>query len=466
MLRNPRGAVLDAVSAALRRAGVDAGSLVLAGVSGGADSVAMLDALVELRLRFGYRLAAAHLNHRIRAEESDRDECFVRDLCGRLGVELVVERAQDFDIAAGNLEERARDVRHAFFNRVADALGASHIALAHTADDQAETVLMRLLRGAGAAGLAAMAECGPGRIVRPMLALRRETHLAYLRVRGLGHVEDSSNRVPSYLRNRIRMELLPMLEREYAPGLAGRLAELASEMRALDGFVTELAARELDAMLDPHSGGLDLARLRALHPALQAAVLRRFIERRAGSLRRITRAHVEALRHLALDGPPNGRLALPARLRALREYERLLLIPRKRREPAPRFAVPLAPSGTTVAAEAGFEFEVRVLPRCDVRLPADPFTAVFDLANLGKKPLTVRNFIAGDRIAPVGMEGTRKLHDVFIDHKLPRARRASWPVVTLGQEVVWLPGIVRSRIALVTSATETALQIETHQTAS
>jgi tRNA(Ile)-lysidine synthase len=462
MLREARSVVIDAVAAALRRAGVDGRSLVLAGVSGGADSNAMLDALIGLRPRLGYRIAAAHLNHSIRGEESDRDERFVRDLCARLGVGLTVERARGLGAGAGNLEERAREVRLAFFNRTADALGASHIALAHTADDQAETVLMRLLRGAGTAGLAAMAECGPGRIVRPMLTLRRQTILAHLRARNIDYVEDSSNRVPSYLRNRIRLELLPMLEREYARGLSGRLVELASEMRALDSLVTGLATRELDTMFDAAGGALDLARLRGLHPALQAAVLRGFIERRTGSLRRIGRAHIDAVRHLALDGPPNGTLALPGRLIALREYDRLLLV-RERRKATAGFAVPLAPSGTTIVAESGFAFDVRALPRCDVPADADRFTAVFDLAKLGSEPLVVRNFAAGDRIAPIGIRGTRKLTDVFIDHKLARPRRASWPVVTLGSEVVWLPGIVRSRIALVTAATETALSVKARQ---
>jgi tRNA(Ile)-lysidine synthase len=464
MRRDARNTVPNAVSAALGRASVDARSFVLACVSGGADSVAMLAALIEVRPRFGYRIAAAHLNHRIRGDESDRDEQFVRELCGRLGVELVAERAQSFDVVSGNLEERAREVRHAFFNRVADNLGASHIALAHTADDQAETVLMRLMRGAGVSGLAAMSKRGPGRIVRPMLTLHRETILEYLQARKLEHVEDSSNRAATFLRNRIRNELLPMLERDYAPGLGGRLVELASEMRSLDDFVAQLAAGELNAMFDTATGTLDLVHLRMLHPALQASVLRGFIERRAGSLRSITREHIDSLMHLALDGPPNGTLTLPGGFTAAREYEKLRLI-RGKGEPAARFEIALALNGSTLVAEAGFSFDARVLPKCDLRMPTDALDAVFDLARLDSEPLMVRNIVAGDRIAPLGIEGTRKLKDVFIDRKLPRPQRASWPVVTLGSEVVWLPGILRSRIALVTSATETAVRIEARRVA-
>ncbi len=184
----------------------------------------------------------------IRGAESDRDEGFVREMCARLGVELVVERAEGLEAGSANLEERARDERHRFLNRAADAVGADYVALAHHGDDQAETVLMRMLRGAGVAGLAAMAERGPGRLIRPMLDVSRAEIRDFLRARGIAFVEDSSNRSPEILRNRIRSELIPMLEREYAPGLRRRLSEFAGEMRAVDDFMVAAASIELEAM--------------------------------------------------------------------------------------------------------------------------------------------------------------------------------------------------------------------------
>ncbi len=461
MASRAQSTLLDIVAAALHRGGVGPSSLVLAGVSGGADSVAMLSALVELRGRFGYRLAAAHLNHRMRAAESDRDERFVRELCAQLGVELIVGRAGGLAPGGPNLEERAREARHAFLVRTADERGASHIALAHHADDQAETVLMRLLRGTGASGLAAMAERGPGRIIRPMLTLGRAAILAYLDAGGLGHIEDSSNQSPSFLRNRVRRELLPMLEREYAPGISRRLVELAGEMRSLDELATSTGADELNAALTA-GGALDLTRFASLHPAVQAAMLRLFVERRVGSLRRFARAHVESLRRLCLGGPPNGLASLPGGWRAIREYHLLRIVhdARRRAEPARHFEVELLPSGTTIVEAAGFAFDGETLARCDARMPASPFAALFDVAKLGVEPLMVRNFVAGDRIAPIGIAGTRKVKDVFIDRKLSRARRAVYPIVTLGGEIAWLPGLLRGRIAAVSSATETVLKIE------
>ena len=181
-------------------------------------------------------------------------------MCARLGLELIVERAEGLDasISSANLEERAREIRRDFLGRVADRVGAGYIALGHHRDDQAETVLMRLMRGAGAAGMAAMAEHGPGRLIRPMLSISRAEIRGYLDARATAFVEDSTNSSRDILRNRIRAELLPMLEREYAPGLGGRLVEVAAEMRSLDELVAAIAARELDAMRR-RGGALDVA---------------------------------------------------------------------------------------------------------------------------------------------------------------------------------------------------------------
>jgi len=189
-----------AIASALATNGVASGDRILVALSGGADSVALLHALARLD---GYRLTAAHFNHGLRGPESDRDEQFVRELCQRLKLDLIVERTDRLHGSA-NLEERARDLRHEFLNRAADHSDARSIAIAHHADDQAETVMMRLLRGAGAAGLAAMSPAGPGRIVRPMLALHRGQILVYLAAIGAPYVADSSNLSPAFLRNRIR----------------------------------------------------------------------------------------------------------------------------------------------------------------------------------------------------------------------------------------------------------------------
>ena len=178
---------------------------------------------------------------------------------------------------------------------------------------------MRLMRGAGAAGMAAMAERGPGRLIRPMLSLSRADIREYLDARAIPFVEDSTNSSRDILRNRIRAELLPMLEREYAPGLGGRLVEVADEMRSLDDLVTAIAARELDAMR-VRGGAIDVSGFAAVNRAVQAAAIRLFLSERIGSLRRVSRAHVEAIRELIIEGGPSDSIDLPGGWRAEREY--------------------------------------------------------------------------------------------------------------------------------------------------
>jgi tRNA(Ile)-lysidine synthase len=455
-----------AIAAALDRVPVRRGGRILIALSGGADSIALTHALCRLRdadRQPGYNLVAAHLNHRLRGAESDRDERFVRELCECLQIELTVERAHNL-AESSNLEERARDLRYEFLNRTADRFGATCIALAHHADDQAETVMLRLLRGSGATGLAAMSAVGPGRIVRPMLALRRGQILAYLQALGAEYVTDSSNLSPAILRNRVRLELLPMLDRDYAPKLSRRLAELAVEMRLLDNYLTGEARRELDRRLQTPSR-LDLAGFSTLPPALANAMLREWLRRRIGGLRRIHRADIARISRLCEAASPGSIAGLSDGWRLRCEYGTAVL------ESTPAisarsFAVELACDGSTVVADAGFAFDARIFVAGDPAFPAEASIARaqrteawFDAEQI-KGGLVVRGFRHGDRIRPLGMGGTRKVQDVLVDRKLPRERRANWPIVESNSEILWIPGMARSRYALVTASTRKLLQIK------
>ncbi len=316
------------------------------------------------------------------------------------------------------------------------------------------------MRGAGAAGMAAMAERGPAKIIRPMLSLSRAEIREYLDARAIPFVEDSSNSSRDILRNRIRAELLPMLERDYAPGLGRRLVEVADEMRSLDDLVTVIAARELDAMR-VGGGALDVSGFAAVNRAVQAVAIRVFLSERMGSLRRISRAHVEAIRELILEGGPSDSIDLPGGWRAEREYNFLRLMNvRERKAGTGEFSVPIAADGITIVEAAGFQFEASTIAAADAPMPESLSVAIFDAAKIGDAGMVARNFINGDRIHPMGMRGTRKVHDVFVDRKLPRARREHFPVVMVGDTIAWLPGLARGDCALVSNATETALRVE------
>ena len=445
--------VTGGVAAALSRAEVARGDLLLAAISGGPDSVALLHALVAMRGRLGYLLAGAHLNHGLRGAESDRDENFVRELCRRLAIDLVAERANGLRFGSVNLEERARDMRMRFFERTADRLGARFVVLGHHADDQAETALMRLLRGSGAAGLAAMDEVGPGRLLRPMLRLRRREILGYLSAIGAEYVIDGSNASPAMLRNRIRHELMPLIEREYASGFSRRLTELAIEMRSLDCFITGRARDELSARLAP-GNRLDLGRMSRMEPVLRRAVLREFIRSAMGDLRGVARVHINTAVRVCSDEASGGRAILPGGWQLRREYGEAVL-ERIERKSCAEFAIEIAFDGDTIVEPAGFAFEARMLALGDRRYMAQrwravtPMEAFFDADELGDR-MMVRNYRRGDRIRPLGIAGTRKLHDVFVDRKAPRHERERWPLAVVRDEIVWAPGLVRSRIAMVT----------------
>lgn len=389
-------------------------------------------------------------------------------MCARLGIELIVERAEGLraSISGANLEERAREVRLAFLSRAADLVGADFVALGHHRDDQAETVLMRLMRGAGAAGMAAMAERGPGRVIRPMLSISRAEIREYLDARAISFVEDSSNSSRDILRNRIRADLLPMLEHDYAPGLGGRLAEVADEMRSLDELVVAIAARELDA-IRIGGGALDVSGFGAMNRAVQGAAIRLFIAERVGTLRRISRAHIEAIRELILERGPSDSIDLPGGWRAAREYNlfQLSQVRAERDNAGAGFSVVIVPDEITFVEEARFKFAASTIAAADASMPESLSVAMFDAAKIADGQLLARNYMKGDRMHPMGMRGSRKVHDVLVDRKIARARRHRFPVVTVGGEIAWLPGLVRADCALVTKATETILKVEASEIA-
>ncbi|MBE3602012.1 tRNA lysidine(34) synthetase TilS [bacterium] len=458
-------AVENAVASSLERAGVAPAAPVMVALSGGPDSVALLYAMWRLRgaaVRSG-PLFAAHLNHRMRPSEADRDEAFVRSLCDRLGIELAVERARGLD-AGGNIEERARRIRSDFLTRVAASFGVNYIALAHNRDDQAETVLMRLMRGSGVAGLAAIALAGPGGIVRPLLDVSRDRILKYLDALGAAYVTDSTNSDRRFLRNRIRHELIPYLERDYAQGIGRRLAAIASEMRALDRFLQSTADAELHRRLD-RSGRMATRGFGALPQALASAMVRQWLRIALGDLRRVNRYQIEQIVRLFTEGQAGSSIALPGGRRVRLDYG-FAMVETAVIPDAPAYAHTLAIPGATEALSAGLRFIVRFVSK-DVLLGAckggnaacSRNRAWFDATAI-HRGLSVRNFNEGDRIAPLGMTGTRKVQDVFVDRKTSRARRATWPMVVADGQIVWIPGLIRSRFGLVNPASREVLEIE------
>ena len=384
--------------------------LVLCALSGGADSVYLLTRLAEL----GYDMAAAHLNHGLRGAESDRDEAFVRALCADRGVRLVCERADVAALAAREhigVEEAARKARYAFLERAADTLGAEVIATAHTADDNAETVLLHLARGTGLLGLGGIPP-RRGRIVRPMLGVTRAQVEEYLRGRGIAWVEDSTNGSDGYARNRVRHGAVPVLE-TVNPAFAAAVGRMTALVRQDEAFLTDLARR----FLAEHGDG------RSVDAAALAAqcwpVASRAVRLLAG--RELSETHVRAVLEAAAKG---GAADVPG-LRAARTGDRLVFGVMGSEPLADRrLAVP----GRTDLPEAGLTAAAEKVTVCPTVVHNSYNTFYFQCENICGS-ITVTGRRPGDRFRPAGRGCTKKLKQLFLERGVPVWERDSLPVL-------------------------------------
>lgn len=418
-----------------------ADSTVIVAVSGGVDSVTLLDYLA-MRRDLGLRIVVAHLNHSLRGEESDADEELVREISAEYGARF--ERCRvDVKAMARNerlsLEEAGREARYRFFADLASRCNASAVALAHHRDDQAETVLMRLLRGSGPAGLRGMGyRSGNGLYVRPFLDADRSAIEEYAAARGLRFRTDSSNSDPRFLRNRVRLQLLPLLG-EYNPEIVSRLADTAAIMAADEELLSESVSRcwEAAGRMDSDGVSADCARLRNESSGMRLRIYRHALTLLAGTSRRIAYRHLRAIDDLMLSGSPNGRLHLPGGLTAIRSYETIRFAPDRRIEAALPYEFIISGTGqydlphggrVVVAAVDGTEAGASRL-RLTVSLGAFPF------------PWTIRTFRPGDRLVPSGMTGHKKVKDLFIDLKVPSSIRSSLPLFYSGSTLFWVAGV-------------------------
>lgn len=445
---------------------IRAGDHVLVGVSGGPDSVCLLKVLSELSRGHGYTVSAAHLNHMFR-EEARYEQEFVEDLAGRLGVPVYLGSC---DVPAlvthsgRSAQDVARQVRYEFLRRVARDIGADLIAVGHHADDQAETVLMHLIQGSGAPGLGGMSP-REGEIIRPLLGVFRRDVEKFLEEEGLSFVSDSSNYKPVYLRNKIRLTLIPLLKNEYNPRLAEALVRTAEVIRGDDEYLQQLTHRVFEQVTTRRDGGevcLDAGKLAELHPAMQRRLIRRLYQEVGGS-QGLGYFHVEKTRELIFRD--RGRWDLPGGISAIKIPGHLCLIP-KTEELHIQFQYPLEIPGEVQVEEAGLTVRGEVCLINDFSLvKACPSNEAYLDEAILDYPLMLRNTRPGDRFMPLGMKCFKKLHDFFIDAKVPRDQRIYVPLLVVGEEIAWVVGYrIDGRFALKQGARE-AVHLVTTSTA-
>ena len=450
------------------------GDHILVGVSGGADSIALLAVLNRLSPLYGIALTAAHFNHRMRAAESDADEAFVRALCKSLGIALVCRSLEERTRPRGmSVEDFLRRHRYAFFERVRREMGANRVALGHHQGDQAETVLMNIIRGAGLAGLSGIPPVRAGTYIRPLIDCSRREILVFLAAEGLSFVDDSTNTDERFLRNRIRIGLMPELEGRFNPAIRETICRLADVIREENDYISREAqvhvARWWGDDVPKHPFQVPVSELLGLHPALQRRVILEITRSVSAMESSIGFEHVQAVLDLAVGTKPSGCLHLPGGLLVNRNYgllefrrfERSNVRHRSGRVPkgpGEAFNLDVSIPGTIRITSLGISIRFRELKRVPPVMATDR-RAYLDRDRIAF-PLVIRSMKPGDRIQPLGMTGTRKLKSVFIDEKIPRELRGTIPILADALSILWVPGVRLSERVRIGEATKRVLSAE------
>lgn len=421
---------------------LDPGDTVLVAVSGGPDSICLLSILHGLSRELNLSLHIAHLDHMFRGEESAREAVFVTETARTLDVPATVEK---FDVPSYCRERGvsaqvgAREVRYAFLRKVSRRIGARRIALGHTATDQAETLVMRMLRGAGTAALSGIPPVR-NEIIRPLIETTREYILDYLRASDLDYVTDSSNMKLIYMRNRVRLEIMPVFKKfnpEIVNTLASETAILRDDNEALEQYLSGIWS----TVVTPGVNSMQISKkaFDALLPALKRRLLRKAVTNLTGDADQLSYSQVEdALRFM--NSAQTGRtMHLVAGITLERQYGSFSMGPEPEALP---FSVPLDVPGVTNLPALGLQFGTKLV--ADSYIPDEEnyyWLAVIDYDKIDV-PLRVRSKQPGDWFCPSGMGGKRKkLQDYFVDEKVPKRARDMVPIISSGSNVVWIVGM-------------------------
>ena len=435
--------------------GLDPGltiSPMVVAVSGGPDSLALLLLLTHLKETLGLTLHVAHLDHGLRGKESVSDALFVEEVARDLDLPATLGEEDVKSYMAGrgmSLEEAAREVRYSFLSRVAARQGASAVALGHTADDQAETVLMHILRGSGLTGLAGMSELSywPSSrhkeriaLVRPLLDVSREETAAYCRWKGVAPREDPTNRSLEFTRNRTRLELLPFL-RDYNPRIRDALLRLSASAAHDQDYILGEAVQAMGKLATADGMGIRIERkgFASLHPAIKRHMLRLVYEEITGLASGLQHRHIEDMVKLSDQGAGRS-VDLPSGLVFTVDYDYLILRMNNSGAFGPHALhgeYPLSIPGETLVP--GWTVAARLLPYGEGHLDAGAYTARMDAERVGRG-FHVRVRRPGDRFIPLGMDGSKKLQDFMVNARIPANARDSVPLVVSEEGIAWVVG--------------------------
>lgn len=449
------------------------GDGVVVGVSGGPDSIALLHLLYRFKERYNIRIVGAHLNHRFRPGDAEKDAGYVEDFCQERGIPCVIETIDIPKMAALeglSPEQAGRKARYDLFNRVMREHGLNKIAVAHNRDDQVETVLMRLIRGSGVSGLGGIKPVR-GCIIRPVLGAPRSIIEEYCNRQKLEPVTDKTNFLPIYFRNKIRLDLLPILRDKYNKNIDRAVLDMAAILREEDRFLEHIATEELRSL----ATGVGTNRLEfsvkdiaGLHRALKRRVLRDGIGHLLGDTDNLELVHIDQVCDLLEIGRTGTRLNLPRGVVAGIDYERFFLVREGSGKGSLEETYNITIPGKTYIPEINGVVEAFIIEAdslkglgyaADGKGISKGDQAYLDFERTGRD-LILTGREKGDRFVPLGMKGTKKLKDFFIDAKVPRDKRDLTPIIRSRLGIAWVAGYRIDERFKVSKDTKQVLKLE------
>ncbi|MYB55220.1 MAG: tRNA lysidine(34) synthetase TilS [Gemmatimonadetes bacterium] len=435
------------------------GDGVVVALSGGPDSVTLFDLLHRLKAKWDLTLYIAHLNHQLRPN-AESDAAFVKQIARNypvyIGKEDVVQRAKN---KKQSLEEAARDARRAFLDAVKQKTGANRIALGHTKSDQAETVLFRLVRGSGLTGLGGIRPISEACWIRPLLSISRPEIESYVRTRNLQVLRDETNSDPKFLRNRIRTDLIPHLQKAYNPQIEDILSRSATLLQNDDAHLENIAEQALSETLlyrDSRKFILDVKRFFGYHISLRRRLIRKVLFALQASAEAARFQVVERI--LDISSTPGNSVQITPEISAYRTHDTLIIT-----QPARAYCFLVEPD---VPLDINGKFSIKILNRvnqeqvynCYSSSKTAKHTVFFDLDQLPNRALYLRSPRPGDWFHPFGMQGKKKVSRLFGDSKIPRPLRGEIPLLVSGVTILWVVGLRRSQIAPITPDTRRVLK--------
>jgi len=447
---------------------LDKGDRLIVGVSAGVDSMVLLHLLNTYRQAFDLSLIIAHINHGLRPKESEKEAELVKEESERLALtfEYGQFNVKEFQKERGiSLQDAARKIRFYFFNALLQKYSANKIALGHNADDQVETVLLRLIRGSGLKGLKGMLPVREGKVIRPLLEVWRREVESFAEEKKIPYLLDSSNLKENYLRNRLRLTLIPLIEKEYQPNFKKIVLKTSTVLREEDNYLEKGTEEAYQKIVHEGKDALSFkfSEYQSLHPAIQWRIIQKMLGRidsREAIIEERGGLEVDQIYRKLHQPSPSFLIEMPHRISLEKRYD-LVSIRKGWMKAVQPFEVELISPGRKYIEEIKREVVIEE-SRKDDQFKA--FYGLSDIALLDYQtlqfPLKMRNFRPGDRFQPLGVKGTQKLKEFFIDHKIPRFERPRIPLLTSGEMIAWVVGYRIDERVKVTEKTQKVLKIK------